>query len=112
MLRDIVFRAHVDVFRRALLDNPPARVELMTLRLRPGARVVRAKPPLQYNLLLRNAAVVPRLPLGGDDDRRRGVLGRIRGGEEYLGAGVTRPPGRPDRAAKELEALRLKAEQR
>ena len=33
MLRDIVFRAHLDVFRRALLGDPPARVEPMTVRV-------------------------------------------------------------------------------
>ena len=44
MLRDIVFRTHLDVFRRALLDDPPARVEPMTVRHQPGARAVRAKP--------------------------------------------------------------------
>ena len=30
-LRDIVFRTHLDVFRRALLGDPPARVEPMTV---------------------------------------------------------------------------------
>ena len=44
VLRDIVFRTHLDVFRRALLGDPPARVEPMTVRLQPGARVVRPKP--------------------------------------------------------------------
>ena len=44
MLRDIVFRTHLDAFRRALLGDPPARVEPMTMRLQPGARAVRAKP--------------------------------------------------------------------
>ena len=43
MLRDIVFRAHLDVFRRASLGDPPARVDPMTVRLQPGARAVRAK---------------------------------------------------------------------
>ena len=38
ILHDIVFRAHLDVFRRALLGDPPARVEPMTVRLQPGAR--------------------------------------------------------------------------
>ena len=33
MLRDIVFRAHLDVFSRVLLGNPPARVEPMTCLL-------------------------------------------------------------------------------
>ena len=44
MLRDIVFRTHLDVFRRALLGDPPARVEPMTVGLQPGARAVRATP--------------------------------------------------------------------
>ena len=44
ILRDIVFRTHLDVFRWALLGGPPARVEPMTVRLHPGARAVRAKP--------------------------------------------------------------------
>ena len=44
MLRDIVFRTHRDVFRRALLVDPPACVKHMTVRLQPGARAVRAKP--------------------------------------------------------------------
>ena len=33
MLGDIVFRMHLDVFRRALLGNPPASVEPMTVRV-------------------------------------------------------------------------------
>ena len=47
MLRDIVFRGfrtRLDVFRRALLGDPPAHVDPMTVRLQPGARAVRAKP--------------------------------------------------------------------
>ena len=44
MLRDIVFRAHLDVFSRVLLGNPPARVEPMTVRPQPGARAVRITP--------------------------------------------------------------------
>ena len=36
--------AHLDVFRRALLDDPPARVEPMTVRFQLGARAVWAKP--------------------------------------------------------------------
>ena len=44
MLRDIVFRTHLNVFRRALLGDPPSRVEAMTVRLQPGARAVRATP--------------------------------------------------------------------
>ena len=44
MLRDIVFRTHLDVFRRALLGDPPALVDRMTVRLQPGARAVRLTP--------------------------------------------------------------------
>ena len=40
---DIVFHTHLDVFRLALLGDPPARVEPMTVRLQPGARAVWAK---------------------------------------------------------------------
>ena len=43
MLRDIVFITHLDIFRRALFGDPPARVEPMTVRLQPGARAVWAK---------------------------------------------------------------------
>ena len=42
MLRDIVFRTHLDVSCRALLGDPPACVEPMTVQLQPGARAVRA----------------------------------------------------------------------
>ena len=42
MLCDIVFRTHLDVFRRALLGDPPARVESLAVRLQLGARVMRA----------------------------------------------------------------------
>ena len=43
MLRDIVFRAHLDVLCRALLGDPPAHVEPMAMRLQPGARAVRVQ---------------------------------------------------------------------
>ena len=36
--------AHLDVFSRALLDDPPARVDPMTVRFQLGARAVWAKP--------------------------------------------------------------------
>ena len=41
MLRDIVFRTHLYVFRRALLGDPPARVKAMIVWLQPGAKAVR-----------------------------------------------------------------------
>ena len=51
MLHDIVIRTNLDVFVRAFLGHTPARVGPMTVRLRPGARVVRTKPPLEHNHL-------------------------------------------------------------
>ena len=36
MLRDIIVRTHLDVFRRELLGDPPSRVESMTVRLQLG----------------------------------------------------------------------------
>ena len=45
MLRDIVFRAHLDVLCRALPGDPPARKKPEAVRFHSGARVVRAKPP-------------------------------------------------------------------
>ena len=44
MLRDIVVRTHLDVFRRVFLGDSPARVELMNVWSQPGARAVRATP--------------------------------------------------------------------
>ena len=38
------FRTNLDVFRRALSTDPPARVDPMTASLQPGATAVRAKP--------------------------------------------------------------------
>ena len=92
MLRGIVFRTHLVIFRRALLGDPPARVEPMAVRLQPGARVVRASPHQKKSLTMECDRVVPQLPLGGDDDRRRGGLGRTGGGGEHLGGGVARLP--------------------
>ena len=51
VLRDIVFRAHLDVFRGAFLGDPPARAGPMTVRLQPGARVVRANSQPEGNCL-------------------------------------------------------------
>ena len=65
ILRDIVFRTHLDVFRWALLGGPPARVEPMTVRLHPGARAVRAKP---------RASPIVHIP--GDVNCRRDLLSR------------------------------------
>ena len=44
MLRDIIFRTYHDVVRRALLGDPPARVDPLAVRLQPGASAVRTKP--------------------------------------------------------------------
>ena len=44
MLRYIGFRTYLNVFRRALLGDPPERVEPMAVRLQPGARAMRVKP--------------------------------------------------------------------
>ena len=51
MLRVIAFRTHLEVLRRVLLGDPPARVEPMAVRLQPGAGVVRPKPPPERNRL-------------------------------------------------------------
>ena len=45
MLRDIVFRTHLDVLCRALPGYPPARKKPAAARFHSGARVVQAKPP-------------------------------------------------------------------
>ena len=56
MLRDIVFSTHLDVLRRALLSDPPARKKFVEVRLRSGARVMRAKPSPECNRLPWSAA--------------------------------------------------------
>ena len=45
MMRDIVFRTHLDVLCRVLPGDPPARKKPGAVRFHSGARVVRAKPP-------------------------------------------------------------------
>ena len=42
-LRGVLHR-HFNVFRRALRDDPPARVEPMRVKLKPGATAVKMKP--------------------------------------------------------------------
>ena len=49
MLRDIVFRTHLDVLCRAMSGDPHARQKPVTVRLHSGARVVRAKLPPERN---------------------------------------------------------------
>ena len=56
MLRDIVFRTHLNVLCRALSGDPPARKKPVAVRFRSGARVVRAKPPPERNRLRWSAA--------------------------------------------------------
>ena len=84
----------------------------MAVQLQPGARVLQAKTPRELNRQPQNAAFLPQLPLGGEDARRRGGLGRI---EEVA---ITREPvSRVFHYAaavlrKELKALQLKVEQK
>ena len=66
MLRDIVFRTHLDVFCRALLDDPPVRVEPMTLRLQPGTRAVPAKPHARAVRAKPRASPIAHIP--GDEN--------------------------------------------
>ena len=42
-LRDVLHR-HFNAFRRALREDPPARVEPMRVKLKPGATAVKIKP--------------------------------------------------------------------
>ena len=56
MLRDIVFRTHLDVLCRALPGDPPARKKPGAVRFHSGARVVRAKPPPERDRLRWSAA--------------------------------------------------------
>ena len=56
MLRDIVFRTHLDVLCRALPGDPPARKKPGVVRFHSGARVVRAKPPPERSRLRWSAA--------------------------------------------------------
>ena len=88
MLRDIAFRTHLDFFRRTLLSDSPACEEPIIVPLQPGTRAVRAKPPPEFKLsTVKCGRVFPRRPLGGDNDQRRGDLGRSGVGEKHLGAG-------------------------
>ena len=56
MLRDIVFRTHLDVVCRALSGDPPARKKPGAVRFHSEARVVRAKAPPERNRLRWGAA--------------------------------------------------------
>lgn len=77
ILRDIVSRTHVDVFPPAIKGDQHAPVEHIIVWLNPGARTVTVKLPPERNRLPPTAAVLPRPPLGGDNDRRQVGLGRI-----------------------------------
>ena len=92
MLRDIVCRKQHEVFRHAIQNDPPARLEHMLVCLQRGACVVQVKRPSDRARLPWNAAVLQRLSsCDGDDGGRAGVR-RIVGGGEHLGAGVCRVP--------------------
>ena len=51
ILRDNVFRTHLDVLCRAVLGDPRARKKVVAVRLCAGARVDRAKPPRERTRL-------------------------------------------------------------
>ena len=51
MLRDIVFRTHLEVLCRALSGDPHARRKPGAIRFHSGARVVQAKPPPERDRL-------------------------------------------------------------
>ena len=95
MLRDIVSRTYLDVFRPAILGDLPARMEHILVQIQPDAGGVRAKPPSNSDHLPLNAAFLPRPPVGGSDDRGRSGLGRVEGGGEHRGAGVERVSIKP-----------------
>ena len=69
--------------------------------------MVRAKPPFDRMNLPQNAAVLPRQPPGGDDDRRRGDLGNISGRVEHPVSSVFHYT--PAGLRKWIMALKLKA---
>ena len=56
MKRDIVFRAHLDVFHRAVLGDRLSRVEPTAVQFQPGEMVMRTKPPPECNCLPWNAS--------------------------------------------------------
>ena len=51
MLRDVIFRAQLNLLLRALLRDPTTRKQHAPVRYRSGARVVRSKPPPERNRL-------------------------------------------------------------
>ena len=58
MLPDIIFHTHIHVFCWAVWGYPPARLEHMTVRLQPGARVVQTKPRASPTVAPTSKAVV------------------------------------------------------
>ena len=56
MLRDIVFRTHLDMLCGALSGDTPARKKPGAVRFHSGTRVVRTKPPPERNRLRWSAA--------------------------------------------------------
>ena len=56
MLRDIVFRTHLDMLCGALSGDTPARKKPGAVRFHSGAKVVRVKPPHERNRLRWSAA--------------------------------------------------------
>ena len=84
MLRDIVSRKQLEVFRPANYGDPPARLENMIAWLQREARVVRAKPQSDRTRLPWTAAILPRPPASGDDDHCSAGQGGIGGRDENL----------------------------
>ena len=92
MLRDIVFRTHLDVFCRAFSGDPPAREKPVAVLLHSGASVMRAKPPPKRNRLPWSAAASCR-------DRRSVVTTSLPSRWPGKGRGRRRaPPGSQCRA--------------
>ena len=113
MLRDIVSCTHLYVLCRALLGDPPARKKPVAVPFHSGARVVRAKPPPERNRLPWSAAVLPRLPLGGDDEFFVKVAWERLEEAESTWEPVSRVfDGATTVRRKEPKALRLKTDQK
>ena len=107
VLRDIVFRTHLDVPYQALPGDPPARKKPGAVRFHSGARVVRAKPPPEPNRLRWSAVescphcrsvVTTRICQGG--------LGAAGEGEQHQRAGVARVLSRNCRPEKRAQGAR------
>ena len=91
LLRDIVFRTHLDVLCRALPGDPHARKKSWAVRFHSGRRVVRTKPPPERNRLRWSAAEsCPDCRSVVTTSLSSRWSGRAGGGGEHLGAGVVR----------------------